>query len=98
MEALASTYCPATPPSCPQLSETVVGCGKYEVNATYVASGSAGSLRAGRRAAAIMSPVHSAKMNGHDPYAYLKDILERLPTQPASRIEELLPYRWMPRV
>jgi len=56
----------------------------------------AGSLRAGKRAAAIMSLVHSAKLNGHDPYAYLKDVLERLPTQPASGIEELLPYRWQP--
>ena len=56
----------------------------------------AGSLRAGKRAAAIMSLVHSAKMNGHDPYAYLKDVLERLPTQPASKVEELLPHRWMP--
>ena len=58
----------------------------------------AGSLRAGKRAAAIMSLVHSAKINGHDPYAYLKDVLERLPTQPASRIEELLPHRWKPLV
>lgn len=56
----------------------------------------AGSLRAGKRAAAIMSLVHSAKINGHDPYAYLKDVLERLPTHPASRIDELLPHRWMP--
>ncbi len=56
----------------------------------------AGSLRAGKRAAAIMSLVHSAKMNGHDPYAYLKDVLERLPTQPAGRVEELLPHRWTP--
>jgi transposase len=54
----------------------------------------AGSLRAGQRAAAIMSLVHSARINGHDPYAYLRDILERLPTQPASRIGELLPHRW----
>ena len=54
----------------------------------------AGSLRAGKRAAAIMSLVHSARLNGHDPYAYLKDVLERLPTQPASRIDELLPHRW----
>src|SRR4051812_22742955 len=30
----------------------------------------AGSLRAGQRAAAVMSLVHSAKINGHDPYAY----------------------------
>jgi transposase len=53
-----------------------------------------GSLRAGKRAAAVMSLVHSARINGHDPYAYLRDVLERLPTQPASRIDELLPHRW----
>ncbi len=54
----------------------------------------AGSLRAGKRAAAVMSLVHSARLNGHDPYAYLRDVLERLPTHPASRVEELLPHRW----
>jgi transposase len=54
----------------------------------------AGSLRAGQRAAAVMSLVHSARLNGHDPYAYLRDVLERLPTQSASRIGELLPHRW----
>lgn len=54
----------------------------------------AGSLRAGQRAAAVMSLIQSARMNGHDPYAYLKDVLTRLPTQRASRIEELLPHRW----
>ena len=58
----------------------------------------AGSLRAGKRAAAVMSLVHSARLNGHDPYAYLKDVLERLPTQPASRVEELLPHRWQPSI
>lgn len=41
-----------------------------------------------------MSLIQSVKLNGHDPYVYLKDVLERLPTQPASRIEELLPHRW----
>jgi len=54
----------------------------------------AGSLRAGKRAAAIMSLVHSPRINGHEPHAYLKDVLERLPTLPASRISELLPHRW----
>lgn len=54
----------------------------------------AGSLRAGKRAAAVMSLIQSAKLNGHDPYAYLKDVLTRLPTQRASQIGELLPYRW----
>jgi transposase len=53
----------------------------------------AGSLRAGQRAANIMSLIQSAKLNGHDPYRYLKDILERLPTHAASRIEELLPQQ-----
>ena len=54
----------------------------------------AGSLRAGKRAAAVMSLIHSAKLNGLDPYAYMRDVLERLPTQPASRITELLPHHW----
>ncbi|SMC31188.1 IS66 family transposase, partial [Polynucleobacter kasalickyi] len=56
----------------------------------------AGSLRAGKRAAAIMSLIQSAKMNGHDPYAYIKDVLTRLPTQKNNQIEELLPHRWQP--
>lgn len=56
----------------------------------------AGSLRSGKRAAAIMSLIQSARMNGHDPYAYLKDVLMRLPTQKACGIEQLLPHQWMP--
>lgn len=56
----------------------------------------AGSLRAGKRAAAIMSLVHSARLNGHEPYSYLREVLDRLPTLPASRISELLPHRWLP--
>ena len=54
----------------------------------------AGSLRAGQRAAAVMSLIQSARLNGHDSYAYLKDVLTRLPTHKSSRIEELLPHRW----
>jgi hypothetical protein len=57
----------------------------------------AGSLRAGQRAAAIMSLIQSAKMNGHDPYLYLKDVLERLPTQKNHLIHELLPHLWQPK-
>jgi len=56
----------------------------------------AGSLRSGKRAAAIMSLIQSARLNGHDPYAYLKDVLTRLPTQRASEISELLPHKWQP--
>ena len=56
----------------------------------------AGSLRSGQRAAAVMSLIQSAKLNGHDPYAYLKDVLARLPTQKNSAIDELLPHNWTP--
>ena len=54
----------------------------------------AGSELAGQRTAMVMSLVQSARLNGHDPWAYLRDVLQRLPTQPNSRIEELLPHRW----
>jgi hypothetical protein len=47
-----------------------------------------------QRAATVMSLIQSAELNKRDPYKYLKDILERLPTQPASRLDELLPHHW----
>jgi transposase len=56
----------------------------------------AGSARAGRRAAVVMSLIQSARLNGHDPYAYLRDVLERLPLTPEHRLEELLPHVWKP--
>jgi transposase len=55
-----------------------------------------GTLLAGQRAAAIMSLIQSAKLNGHDPYAYMRDVLTRLPTQLNRDIGELLPHRWVP--
>ena len=42
----------------------------------------------------VMSLLQSAKLIGHDPWAYLKGVLTRLPTQLNSRIEELLPHHW----
>ncbi|MEO7200126.1 MAG: IS66 family transposase [Dokdonella sp.] len=56
-----------------------------------------GSELAGQRAAVVMSLVMSAKLNGHDPWAYLKEVLTRLPTHLNSRIDELLPHRWQPQ-
>lgn len=56
----------------------------------------AGSLRSGKRAAAIMSLIQSARLNGHDLYACLKAVFTRLPTQRASDIAQLLPHRWQP--
>ena len=55
-----------------------------------------GSQLAGQRAAVVMSLLQSAKLNGHEPWAYLKDVLTRLPTQLNSQIEQLLPHRWQP--
>lgn len=52
----------------------------------------AGSLRAGQRMAAILSLLETAKLNGHNPYIWLRDVLTRLPTWPNNRISELLPY------
>jgi transposase len=53
----------------------------------------AGSERAGKRAAAIQSLLGTAKLNGLDPYAWLKSTLEKLPTCPNSDIDKLLPFR-----
>ena len=50
-----------------------------------------GSERAGRRAAAIQTLLATARLNGLEPYAWLKDTLEKLPTWPYRRIDELLP-------
>ena len=57
----------------------------------------AGSLRSGQRAANIMTLIQSAKLNGLDPYAYLSDVLKRLPTHKVTQIEELLPHCWKPK-
>ena len=54
----------------------------------------AGSEMAGQRAAVVMSLVQSARLHGHDPWAYLKDVLKRLQGHPNHQIDELLPHRW----
>ena len=56
----------------------------------------AGSEQAGQRAANIMTLIQTAKANGHDPHAYLRDVLTRLPSHKNSRIGELLPHTWQP--
>jgi transposase len=51
-----------------------------------------GSDAGGERAAAMYSLIGSAKMNGLDPFAYLRHVLTHLPDHPITRIEEMLPW------
>ena len=53
-----------------------------------------GSQRGGRAAAIHYSLIQSAKHNGVEPFAYLRDLLIRIPTHPYRRIHELLPDQW----
>jgi len=55
-----------------------------------------GNSQAGERAANIMSLIESAKLNGHDPWAYLKDVFERLPALKNANLASILPHHWLP--
>ncbi|WP_148639755.1 IS66 family transposase, partial [Paenacidovorax caeni] len=54
-----------------------------------------GSDAGGERAAAIYSLVQTAKLNGLDPEAYLREVLGRIAEHPINRIDELLPWNLM---
>ncbi|MCB1549242.1 MAG: IS66 family transposase [Hyphomicrobiaceae bacterium] len=56
----------------------------------------AGSDRGGRRAAAMYSLIVTAKLNDINPQAWLADVLARIASHPASRLDELLPWNWRP--
>ena len=56
----------------------------------------AGSDRGGQRAAAMYSLIETAKLNGLDPEAYLRDVLTRIADHPINRIADLLPWNWKP--
>ena len=51
-----------------------------------------GSDAGGERAAAIYSLVETAKLNGLDPEAYLREVMTRIAEHPINRIDELLPW------
>ncbi len=51
-----------------------------------------GSDAGGERAAAIYSLIGTAKMNGIDPQAYLRNVIERIADHPINRVDELLPW------
>jgi transposase len=54
----------------------------------------AGSDKGGQTAAIRMSLCTTCKGLGIDPQAYLRDVLARISTHPAKRLDELLPDRW----
>lgn len=56
----------------------------------------AGSLQAGHCAVVIMSLLETARLNGVEPYGWLKSVLERLPESPEERLHELFPFEKNP--
>ncbi len=57
----------------------------------------AGSDGGGERWATVCSLIATAKLNDVEPYAYLKDVLERMTHgHPMSRLDDLLPWNWTP--
>jgi transposase len=52
----------------------------------------AGSDAGGERAAVLYSLLGTARLNGLDPEAYLRNVLSRIAEHPINRIEELLPW------
>jgi hypothetical protein len=53
-----------------------------------------GSDQGGRTAAVLTSFITTCKRLDIDPFAYLRDIFDRISTHPASRLAELLPDQW----
>jgi hypothetical protein len=56
----------------------------------------AGSHEGAKWAAVLYSLISSAANCGHNPYEYLRDVLQHLPDQPLGCLDELLPPNWVP--
>jgi hypothetical protein len=57
----------------------------------------AGSDAGGDRAAIFYTLIRSAKLNGLEPEAWLRDVLSRIGEHPINRVDELLPWAWTAR-
>ena len=55
-----------------------------------------GSEDGGKTMAILFSMVSSCQRHGHDPFVYLRDVLERLPDHSRDQLADLLPDRWSP--
>ena len=55
-----------------------------------------GHEEAGHHLANLYSLVGTCEANDVEPIAYLADVLMRISSHPAARIDELLPHRWAP--
>ncbi len=53
-----------------------------------------GSDAGGQRAALIYSLIETCKLNGIDPFVYLRDVIGRIADHPIKRVDELLPFNW----
>jgi transposase len=56
----------------------------------------AGNDQAAAHAAVLYSLIQTCKLNGINTFAYLKDVLARLPTTKMADIHTLFPYHWQP--
>src|SRR5262249_49331082 len=53
-----------------------------------------GSPRGGRTAAVLFSFTSTCQRLGVEPWRYLRDVLDRLPSHPREQLDELLPDEW----
>jgi|AGTN01.1.fsa_nt_gi Transposase and inactivated derivatives len=56
-----------------------------------------GSDQGGENHAIVLSILSTCRRHGVEPWAYLKDVIQRLTDDPAINLEELLPYNWKPQ-
>ena len=70
-------------------------CGRARLSSDVSEISEAG----GERAAILYTVLETAKLNGHDPEAYLADVIDRTAKgHPSNRLSELLPWNWQPQI